>query len=450
MSHVFPRNMKSPPPVAIGGQGCYLFDSDGKQYFDGSGGAAVSCLGHGDAEIIRAVQDQTQKLAFAHTGFFTSDPAEQLAELLARNAPGDDNRNLDRVYFTSGGSEATEAALKLARQYHVERGEPERQHVIARRQSYHGNTLGALAAGGNIWRRQQFAPLLIDVSHIAPCYEYAEKSDGETSFEYGQRAAQELEDEILRLGPGAVMAFIAEPVVGATLGAVPPVEGYFQRIRQICDQYGVLLIFDEVMCGMGRTGHLFAYEAENAVPDIVCIAKGLGAGYQPIGAMICSDQIYRTIEQGSGFFQHGHTYVGHPVACAAGLAVLSALIDRGLAPRAKRMGAKLHAALKSALGQHPNVGDIRGRGLFQGVELVADRGSKTPFDPGLKIAARIKTAAFDAGLICYPMPGTRDGRNGDHILLAPPFILSDQQIDEVTTKLAQAIRAVVDGAPRPA
>ncbi len=439
MSHVFPRHCKSNPPVAVGGEGCYLIDASGKRYFDGSGGAAVSCLGHGDAEIAEAVKAQVDKLAFAHTGFFTSEPAEALADLLIANAPG----NLDRVYFVSGGSEATEAAIKLARQYHLENGEPNRRHVIARRQSYHGNTLGALAAGGNEWRRQQFAPLLIDISHIDACYEYAQKPEGMSSFDYGQQAAQALEDEILRLGPDTVMAFMAEPVVGATLGAVPAVEGYFKRIREICDQYGVLLILDEVMCGMGRTGHLFACEADGVAPDILCIAKGLGAGYQPIGAMLCTDKIYAAIDGGSGFFQHGHTYIGHPVATAAGLAVVRALLDRGLVQRVTPMGNKLQAALEQAFGQHPHVGDIRGRGLFRGIELVADRDSKSPFDPALKTAAKLKKAAFDAGLICYPMSGTRDGRNGDHILLAPPFIIEDRHIDEIIAKLQSAIRASV-------
>jgi len=439
MSHVFPRNMKSGLPTAVAGEGCYLIDSGGKRYLDGSGGAAVSCLGHGDPAIVKAVQDQVASLAFAHTGFFTSEPAEELADLLIRHAPG----ALDRVYLVSGGSEATEAALKLARQYHVERGEPQRRHLIARRQSYHGNTLGALATGGNQWRRQQFEPILIDVSHIAPCYEYAEKEAGETSFDYGQRVAQELEDEILRLGPDTVMAFMAEPVVGATLGAVPPVDGYFKRIREICDKYGVLLILDEVMCGMGRTGHLFACEADGIAPDILCIAKGLGAGYQPIGAMLCSRDVYQTIEQGTGFFQHGHTYIGHPVACAAGLAVVRSLLDRNLIPRVRDMGQKLSDALTAEFGQHPNVGDIRGRGLFQGLELVADRDSREPFDPGRKLAARIKSAAFDAGLICYPMPGTRDGRHGDHILLAPPFIIEDAHVHEIVAKLSRAIGAVL-------
>jgi len=441
MTHVFHRNSRKAPPKAVRGAGCYLYDATGKAYLDGSGGAAVSCLGHGDADVIAAVQAQVADLAFAHTGFFTSDPAEALAELLIANAPG----ALDRVYFVSGGSEATEAAIKLARQYFVETGQPQRRHLIARRQSYHGNTLGALAAGGNAWRRQQFAPLLIEVSHIAPCYDYVLRDEGESAEAYGLRAAQELEDEILRLGPDSVMAFIAEPVVGATLGAVPAAPGYFRRIREICDRYGVLLILDEVMCGMGRTGHLFACEADGIAPDIACIAKGLGAGYQPIGAMLCTGTIHDAIAAGSGFFQHGHTYLGHPVAAAAGRAVVEKLLHEGLIARAGVQGAALRAALDDRFGQHPHVGDIRGRGLFLGLELVADRETKAPFDPARGIAARIKAEAFEAGLICYPMAGTRDGRQGDHVLLAPPFIIDEAQIGELTDKLATAIDRALAG-----
>ncbi|WP_415404383.1 aspartate aminotransferase family protein [Tateyamaria sp. SN3-11] len=439
MSHVFPRHCHKTPPVAVRGAGCYLYDDTGKAYLDGSGGAAVSCLGHGDADVIAAVQQQVADLAFAHTGFLTSEPAEALADLLAAHAPG----RLDRVYFVSGGSEATEAAIKLARQYFVETGQPERRHLIARQQSYHGNTLGALAAGGNALRKRQFEPLLVEVSHIAPCYEYVLRADDESAAEYGQRAAQELEDEILRLGPDTVMAFMAEPVVGATLGAVPAVEGYFKRVREVCDRYGVLLILDEVMCGMGRTGHLFACEADGIAPDILCIAKGLGAGYQPIGAMLCTDVIYDAIKDGSGFFQHGHTYLGHPVAAAAGLAVVRKILDQNLVQRSATQGKTLAAALHTRFGQHPHVGDIRGRGLFQGIELVADRETKAPFDPARGLAGKIKAAAFEAGLICYPMPGTRDGRIGDHVLLAPPFIIADDQINELVSKLGDAIDRVV-------
>ena len=437
MSNVFPRQIINPPIKAVSSDGCYIIDENGKQYFDGSGGAAVSCLGHGDPDVIKAVQDQTSKMAFAHTGFFSSDPAEELAELLIDNAPGE----LDRVYFVSGGSEAIEAAIKLARQYHIENGEPSRHHIIARKQSYHGNTLGALAAGGNKWRRNQFEPILIDVSHISPCYEYVDKLKEETSFDYGQRVAQELEDEILRLGSDKVMAFIVEPVVGATMGAVPAVPGYFKKVRNICNKYGVLLILDEVMCGMGRTGHLFASEFDEIAPDILCIAKGLGAGYQPIGAMLCSKDIYDRLGKGSGFFQHGHTYMGHPVACAAGLAVLKAILNRKLLSSINNKSNQLFSCLKTQL-EHPNIGDIRGRGLFIGIEIVKNIETKKPFDPNLKVAASIKNAAFEAGLICYPMSGTRDGKWGDHILLAPPFIINENQIIELVNKLSIAIESV--------
>ncbi len=439
MTHVFPRSISAPPVKAVSSEGCYIIDANGKRYLDGSGGAAVSCLGHGDPDVIAAIKAQSEQLAFAHTGFFTSEPAEELADLLIENAP----KGLDRVYFVSGGSEAVEAALKLARQYHLENGEPQREHIIARRQSYHGNTLGALAAGGNQWRRQQFEPLLVNVSHISPCYEYVDKHENESAFEYGQRVAQELEDEILRLGEDKVMAFIAEPVVGATMGAVPPVEGYFKRIREICDQYGVLLILDEVMCGMGRTGHLFACTTDDIAPDILCIAKGLGAGYQPIGAMLCSKVIYETIGAGSGFFQHGHTYLGHPVACAAGRAVMKAILDRDLLTAVNTQSTKLFDALSQRFGQHSHVGDIRGRGLFVGLELVLDRETKEVFDPSLGLASKFKKEAFEAGLICYPMSGTRDGKHGDHVLFAPPFIIADDQISELVDKAGVALSKVI-------
>ncbi len=439
MSHIFPRHTKQLPPKAVRGEGCYLFDETGKKYLDASGGAAVSCLGHGDQTIIDAVKSQLDSLAYAHTGFFTSEPAETLADLLIANAPGD----LDRVYLVSGGSEAMEAALKLARQYFVEKGEPARGRLIARKQSYHGNTMGALSAGGNAWRRAQFGPLLIDMSHIDPCYEYRLRHDGESLDDYGIRAANLLEEELLRVGPETVMAFAAEPVVGATAGALTAAPSYFKRIREICDQYGILLILDEVMCGMGRTGSLFACDQEGVAPDILCIAKGLGAGYQPIGAMLCSAKIYETIENGSGFFQHGHTYLGHPTAAAAGVAVVSAMLERDLIAQVKTQGDKLMAALHAKLGQHPHVGDIRGRGLFQGIELVESRDSKKPFDPPHKIASKIKIAAFEAGLICYPMSGTIDGQSGDHVLLAPPFIITDAQIDELVSKLSGAIETAL-------
>jgi adenosylmethionine-8-amino-7-oxononanoate aminotransferase len=340
------------------------------------------------------------------------------------------------VYFVSGGSEAIEAALKLARQYFVEKGEPQRSHLIGRRQSYHGNTLGALAVGGNQWRRKQFEPLLVGASHVSPCYPYRGKEAGESDAAYVNRLGEELENAIQGK---SVIAFVAETVAGATLGAVPPVPGYFKRVREICDRHGVLLILDEVMCGMGRTGSLWAFEQEGIVPDLVTIAKGLGAGYQPVGAVLVSRKIAQTLQRGSGFFQHGHTYIGHAAACAGALAVQERLHGGGVLSRVKPLGEKLFLRLKKAFSEHPNVGDIRGRGLFWGVELVEDRATKAPFDPKLRVHARVKRAALAAGLMCYPMGGTIDGARGDHVLLAPPFIAEDAQLDELVDKLAGSI-----------
>ncbi len=441
MARVFPRNSNNLPPVGSYGEGVYLFDDQGKQYLDGSGGAAVSCLGHGDQDVINAIKNQLDSMAYAHTSFLTSEPAEQLADLLIDHAP----KGLERVYFVSGGSEAVEAALKLARQYYLEIEQPKRSKIIARKQSYHGNTLGALAVGGNEWRREQFAPLLMSVSHIAPCYAYREQHGAESEEAFGLRLANELEKEILRLGPEEVMCFVAEPVVGATLGAVPAATGYFRRIREICDQYRVLLILDEVMCGMGRAGTLFACERDGISPDICTIAKGLGAGYQPIGAMICSDEIYKAIESGSGLFQHGHTYLAHPTACAAAIAVVKKLTS-GLVDGVAAKGEYLHALLQERLGQHPHVGNIRGRGLFWGVEFVKDRETKECLDPALKLHAKLKAAAFAEGLLCYPMGGTVDGRRGDHVLLAPPFIAEPHHLDELVDKLCTAFQNVLTDA----
>jgi len=428
----------------VRGEGAYLVDREGRRYLDASGGAAVSCLGHSDAAVIEAIRHQLARLPFAHTSFFTNEPMEALAEALVARAPGD----LDKVYFVSGGSEAVEAALKLARQYFVEKGEAQRRHVIARRQSYHGNTLGALAVGGNQWRRRQFAPLLIDTTHVAPCYAYRERRREESDAAYAGRLAAELEAEIQRLGADRVIAFVAETVVGATLGAVPPVPGYFKRVREVCDRYGVLLILDEVMCGMGRCGSLYAFEEEGVAPDLVTIAKGLGAGYQPVGAVLVAKRLYDAIVAGSGFFQHGHTYIGHAAACAGALAVQKRLHEDGVLARVKPLGARLEAKLRAAFGDHPNVGDIRGRGLFWGLELVEDRAGKRPFDPQHRMNARLKKEAMAAGLLCYPMGGTIDGARGDHVLLAPPFIVEEPQLEELVQKLERALAAALAGAPR--
>ncbi len=439
MSHVFHRHTQHAYPVAVRGQGLYVIDRDGKRYLDASGGAAVSCLGHNHPAVIQALKDQLDRLVSAHTSFFTSEPSEALAEHLIARAP----EGLAKVYYVSGGSEAIETALKLARQYFVETGQPLRHRFIARRQSYHGNTLGALAVGGNMARREIFAPLLMETSHITPCYPYRYKEAGESEASFGRRIADELEVEILRLGAETVAGFIAEPVVGATSGAVPPVSGYFARIREICDAYGVLLILDEVMCGMGRTGTLFACEQEAVAPDILTCAKGLGAGYQPIGATLATARIFEAIAAGSGFFQHGFTYIGHPMACAAALAVQRTIEGERLLDNVRKQGAALRVRLEARFGNHPHIGEIRGRGLFLGLELVADRASRAPFDPDLRLHARIKAAAMARGLMCYPAGGTIDGRRGDHILLAPPFIIEDAQVGEIVERLGDAVDAAL-------
>ncbi|WP_336055971.1 aspartate aminotransferase family protein [Nitratireductor sp. CH_MIT9313-5] len=442
MTRILHRQIGANLPTAVDGQGVEIIDHEGRRYIDACGGAAVSCLGHGHPDVIAAVKEQAERMAYAHTGFFTNEPAEELAENLIANAPD----GLSHVYFVSGGSEANEAALKMARQYFVEKGEPQRRNIIARRQSYHGNTLGVLAAGGNKWRRAQFSPLLIETHHISPCYAYRHQEQGESEEEYGLRAANELEAKILELGADSVMAFMAEPVVGATAGAVPAATGYLKRIREICDKYGVLLILDEVMCGMGRTGTLFACEQDGVAPDIVTIAKGLGGGYQPIGAALLSQKIFDTFAQGSGLFQHGHTYIGHPTACAAALAVQKVIERDELLQNVREMGAYLRQALDERFGQNPAVGDIRGRGLFIGIELVADRETKQPFDPALKLHSAVKREAMARGLMIYPGGGTIDGKNGDHILLAPPFIINREIADQIVERLDGALCAAVSAA----
>ena len=429
-----------PPPIAAGGHGVWLTAADGREILDASGGAAVSCLGHQHPRVIEAIQSQVATLAYAHTGFFSSQPAEQLAENLVGHEPG----GLAYAYFVSGGSEAIEASLKLARQYFLEIGQPGRGHFIARRQSYHGNTLGALALGGNAARRLPYAPLLANAfSHVSPAFAYRGQHPTETEAEFTIRLADELEAEFQRIGPDKVAAFVAEPVVGATAGCVPPPAGYFQAVRQVCDRHGALLILDEVMCGMGRTGTLHAWEQEGIAPDIQVIAKGLGGGYQPIGAVLASEPVVDAIRRGSGAFQHGHTYLAHPVACAAALAVQQVIKEEDLLARVRAQGELLDRRLTERLGNHPHVGDIRGRGLFRAVELVADRATRQPFEAARKLHIKVKQAAFERGLGCYPSGGTADGVNGDHVLLAPPYIVSAAEIEMIVDRLGAAIDAAL-------
>ncbi|RWL85036.1 MAG: aspartate aminotransferase family protein [Mesorhizobium sp.] len=440
MTKILHRSIGASLPRAVAANGIFITDSEGRRYLDGSGGAAVSCLGHNHPEVLEAMSAQMGAVSYAHTSFFTTDIAEQLAEQLVELAP----EGLDYVYLVSGGSEAVEAAIKMARQYFVEIGQPQRRHIIARRQSYHGNTIGALATGGNAWRRAQFKPILPETHHVSPCYAYRDMMDGEAQQAYTERLASELEAKVIELGADEVMAFVAEPVVGATLGAVGPEADYFKRVRQVCDTYGVLLILDEVMCGMGRTGTMFAFEQEGIVPDIVTIAKGLGGGFQPIGAVLLSKKIYRAFAEGSGLFQHGHTYIGHPIAAAAANKVVEILRRPEIMENLIKMGERLKAGLQAALGQSPHVGDIRGRGLLRGIEIVADRETKEPFDPARRIHAKIKKEAMQRGLMCYPMGGTVDGVHGDHVLLAPPYIIQPDQVDQIVERLAAAITATVE------
>jgi adenosylmethionine-8-amino-7-oxononanoate aminotransferase len=439
-TRVFHRHLKTAYPTAESSAGAWIVDGQGERYLDASGGAAVSCLGHGHPKVIQAIKDQLDRMAFAHTAFFTSEPAETLADLLVSKAP----EGFGRVYFLSGGSEANEAALKLARQIQLERGRGSRDHFVSRLMSYHGNTIGALSVGGNLARRKPFAPILMpNVSHIPPCYAYRHRRDGETETDYGLRAAGELEKEILRVGPDKVIAFIAETVVGATLGVVPPAPGYFREIRRICDEHGVLMILDEVMCGMGRTGTLFACEQDGVSPDMIAIAKGLGGGYQPIGALMVREDLVAELEAGTGFFQHGHTYIGHATACAAGLAVQQVIEEENLLEQVRDRGTLIRSLLAERLGEHPNVGDIRGRGLFIGVELVKDRDTKAPFET--PVSGKVKAAAMANRLICYPGSGSVDGDLGDHVLLAPPYIMSEEQAGEIVERLARSIEAAIGG-----
>jgi adenosylmethionine-8-amino-7-oxononanoate aminotransferase len=440
LTRVLHRQIGHSYPVAASGQGVLVRDTAGKEYIDASSGAAVSCLGHSHPDVLAAMREQLDRLAYAHTSFFTTQVAEELAgELVARTPQG-----IGHVFFVSGGSEAIEAALKLARQYFVECGELRRRYIVARRQSYHGVTLGALAVGGREWQRRQFAPLLIETSHVSPVYEYRERRADETPQAYGERLAQELDGKIHELGGDNVIAFVAETVVGATLGAVPAVAGYFKRVREICDRHGVLLILDEVMCGMGRTGTLHACEQEGVCPDLMAIAKGLGGGYAPIGALLMQDRIFEAVAGGSGAFQHSHTYMGHPLACAAALAVQRVIHRDSLLANVQAQGAHLRRRLNERFGNHPFVGDVRGRGLLQGLELVADRGTKEPFDPTLRLHARVKREAMARGLVIYPMGGTVDGTRGDHVLLAPPFIVDAPLVDTIVERLGEAVDAATD------
>ena len=442
MSRFLHRTLFTDPVMAVRGEGIYLYTADGKQIIDGSGGAAVACLGHGNARVNAAIADQLSKVAYDHPALFTNPVAEELADIILDGSPG----GLTHAWFCSSGSEGNEAAIKLARQYFLERGEPQRTKFIARRQGYHGTTLGALSAGGNMMRRKPYEPLLSDAfSLVSPCFSYRFRRDDESDEQYVTRLADELEAEFQRLGPQNVCAFFAETIVGATTGCSTAVPGYFQAIRQVCDRHGALLVLDEVMCGMGRSGTMHAWEQEGVTPDIQVIAKGLGGGFQPIGGILISEKVVDVFRKGSGAFMHGQTYQAHPVACAAALAVQKVIREDNLLPNVVARGTQLTAGLTERFGNHRHIGDIRGRGLFQAIELVSDRASKAVFDPTLKVNERIKWAAYERGLAIYPMGGTIDGVNGDHVCIAPPYNATAAEIDMIVERLGDAVDAVIAG-----
>lgn len=435
MTSVMRRLLRKDYPVAAGGDGPYVIDSAGRRYLDAASGAGVSCLGHSATSVADAVARQAHAMPYLYNAYFTTDAVERFAEKLIAATPD----GLDWVYPGSGGSESMDGALKIALQYHNERGEPGRVRFVSRRQSYHGCTIGALAVSGNLIRRSLFEGFLPEHHFVSPCNAYRDRAPDEDDAAYVARLGAELEAEIERLGPGTVAAFVAETVVGATSGCVPPVAGYFRAMQAVCHKHGVLLILDEILAGAGRCGSYLACEQDGVVPDVAVLGKGLGAGYQPLSAILVSDAVVATIADGRGFFFHGHTYNGHATAAAAGIAVLDEIEERHLLANVRRQGANLRTALQERLGAHRAVGDIRGRGLLIGVELVADRATKAPFPAERMLWNAVQAAAMDDGLLCYPGFGTADGTNGDHVLLAPPFIIDERHVEEIAEKLARAI-----------
>ncbi len=435
-SQVFYRSPAHSYPVAVRASGVYIEDLKGRKYLDMSGGAAVSCLGHGHPEVTAAIKKQVDALAYAHTAFFTNEPQEELAEILVSrfHEPG------ARAYFVAGGSEANETALKLAWQYWAAQGEESKKIIISREHSYHGNTFGALSVSGNSGRRKASAAPLLDWPRISPCYEYRYRRSEETPAEYGRRVADELQTAIRKLGKNNVAAFIAEPIVGSSLGVVGPVSGYFNRIRRICDENEILLISDEIMCGSGRSGSFFAHQQENISPDIVTLAKGIGGGYMPLGAVVVAEHISSHLS-GAGF-THGHTYVGHAAACAAGVAVQRVIERENLLSRTRRLGESFMTLLNGSFGEHPHVGDARGRGLFAAIEFVSDRETKAGFENAPGFAEELRLAAMEEGLICYPGSIMIDGACVPHVMLAPPMISTEEQLAEGVVRLRKAIDRV--------
>lgn len=441
-SHVFYREHHRRKPVISHGKGIYLWDTEGKRYIDASGGAVVVNVGHGVEEIADAIRQQAAEVAYAHASMFTSRALEELSDRLAERLPLPDAR----LYYLSSGSEAVEAAMKFARQVQIARGYPDRYKVIGRWRSYHGATLGALGVMGKPSMRQTYEPMFTDMPRIEPVYCFR----CPYNLEYpscGLRCADALEDEILRHGPEQVAAFIAEPIGGATIGAVVPPDEYWPRVREICDKYDVLLISDEVMTGMGRVGRWFAIEEWGVTPDIITLAKGISGGYLPLSAMAARGDLVELVWSKLGDFNHGGTFSHQPVAAMAGLATLRYLEQHRLIERAREIGEVLGRKLHRAFDDHPHVGDVRGRGLMWAIELVADRRTNDPFPRSHRLYARVASKAFDDGLIVYAMGGCADGRLGDHVMISPPLVVQEAELDEIIAKLRVAVDAAISEIP---
>jgi adenosylmethionine-8-amino-7-oxononanoate aminotransferase len=436
--HVLVRDFSRRYRMAERGEGVYVWDVDGNRYIDGSAGtSAVVSIGHGVAEIADAMAEQARRLAFAPMHMFTHRPIVELADLLAEIAPG----SLNKVWLVSGGSEATENAVKLARQYQVERGLHSKHLVISRWESFHGATIAALGYGGHTFRRRKYLPLLQNSPHIPPAYRYRCEYCADRAA-CTLACADALEREIRRQGAENVAAFIAEPVVGAALAAAPAPDGYFQRVREICDAYDVLLIADEVMTGFGRTGTMFGIEHWGVEPDLIATAKGISGGYAPLGAVIARDEIVAVLEAKPSNFVAGHTFIGNPLTAATGLAVLRYLLRHDLVENARVQGERLLARLRELQERHPTIGDVRGLGLMAAIELVADRATKRPFDVARRVSWQVGDAALDRGLITYPLQGCIDGVEGDMVKLTPPLCITAEQVDELASILDAALGAV--------
>jgi adenosylmethionine-8-amino-7-oxononanoate aminotransferase len=431
---VFGRDLARTKPVIVRAEGVRLWDTDGNEYIDASSGAvAVISIGHGREEVVEAMAAQARRVAYVHGGLLQHGVGEELARELAAVAPG----NLNRVMFVSGGSEANEAAIKLARQYHLLRGKSEKHLVIGRERSYHGMTLGALSVSGYESRRRFFEPLLLQQPRAMACDHYRCPICAD-DLGCTLACADDLEQVINSVGADRVAAFIAEPIVAAAGPGLTPPPGYYERVRELCDRHDILFIADEVVTGFGKTGRWFGIQHWNAVPDVMTCAKGLSGGYVPLGAMIIGDHVASVFEQAGVPFAHGHTYMEHPVTCAAGLAVLRVIQREGLVENAARQGEYLFAHLRDLAAEHPFIGDVRGKGLLAGIELVADRETKRPFDPALGVTQLLLNAARSRGLMLYPgqsIPGVA----GDQVLVSPPLIVTRDDVDEIAMRLAQAL-----------